>query len=140
MTERPAPLMSPDQATWVRENVWSALRLRNHNHIPSTTFACACQKPPSVECQRDWHTSCRHDGHAINETVISTSSQRAARFPDPYEHSSPVRSGRNDLAWVWLAGRPCREICGCVCHRPAPDPVKKPPVKTVQAAEPLCLF
>ncbi|KFG07535.1 hypothetical protein [Streptomyces scabiei] len=136
-------LMTPNQAAWVRENVWKPIRLRNHNHIPSTTFACACQKPPSVECQRDWHSSCRHDGHPVNETVIHTSNSRAARLPDPYDHPSPVRSGRNDLAWVWLAGAPCREICTCGCHRPASDPVETPLAKTVQRlepAEPLLLF
>lgn len=110
--------MTPEQAAWVREHVWEPIRLRNHNHIPSTTFECACQGPPSVECQMDRHTRCRHDRHTMNETVIHTSHARAARLPDTYEHQSPVSSGRNDLAWVWLAGEPCREICTCACHRP----------------------
>lgn len=117
--------MTPEQAAWVRENVWPSLRLRNHNHIPSTTFACACQKPPSVECQRGAHGQCRHDGHPVNEGVITTSRGRAARFLEPHEHRTPegrlgrrLAYGPNDLAWVWLAGAPCREICTCFCHRP----------------------
>ncbi|MGW0495079.1 hypothetical protein ACWD0Z_06450 [Streptomyces sp. NPDC003007] len=123
--------MTPDQAAWVREYVWTGFRLRNHNHIPSTTFACACQGPPSCECQRDWHGQCRHDEHPVNETVIHTTRGRAARFPEPYEHRTPagrngrrVVYGRHDVAWVWLAGRPCREICTCFCHRPGAVPTE----------------
>lgn len=117
--------MTPEQAAWVRERVWPPMWLRNHNHIPSTTFACACQRPPSVECQMGRHSACRHDGHSVNETVITTSRGRAARFPEPYEHRTPAGQygrrlayGSNDVAWVWLAEAPCREICTCVCHRP----------------------
>jgi hypothetical protein len=115
--------MKPAEAAWVREHVWPSIWLRNHNHIPSTTFACACQRPPSVECQMGQHSACRHDGHSVNETAIQTSSLRPARFAEPYAHYSPVTSGINCLAWVWLAGAPCREICTCVCHRPGPMPV-----------------
>ncbi|CBG73086.1 hypothetical protein SCAB_60671 [Streptomyces scabiei 87.22] len=135
----PPEPMSPAQAAWIREHVWTGFRLRNHNHIPSTTFACACQGAPSCECQRDQHAGCRHDGHPVNETVIHTSRGRAARFPEPYEHRAPAGgNGRriaygtnNDVAWVWLAGRPCREICTCVCHRPHSS-VPAAPVRTEQ--------
>ncbi|MGJ5895122.1 hypothetical protein ACSCBZ_24680 [Streptomyces niveiscabiei] len=113
----------------MRENVWPPIWLRHHNHIPSTTFACACQKPPSCECQMGRHSACQHDGHPICETVITTARGRAARFAEPYEHRSPEgRHGRrmayglNDLAWVWLAGAPCREICTCFCHQPGAVP------------------
>lgn len=135
----PPRVMSPQQAAWVRENVWTGLRLRNHDHIPSTTFACACQGPPSCECQRGDHRACRDDGHPVHETVIATSRGRAARFPEPYEHRPPTgRHGRriaygvNDVAWVWLAGRPCRETCTCVCHRPHHTPTCSPPAAPVQ--------
>ncbi|MFM9602714.1 hypothetical protein [Streptomyces turgidiscabies] len=130
-----AAVMSPDQAAWVRENVWPPLWLRNHNHIPSTTFACACQKPPSSKCQLDQHSACRHDGHPVNETVIATTRGRAARLPEPYEHRPPagrhgsrIAHGVNDLAWVWLAGAPCREICNCTCHTPSPATATPAPV------------
>lgn len=130
--------MKAAEAAWVREHVWPPTWLRNHNHIPSTTFACACQRPPSGECQRDHHRACRDDGHPVNETVIATSRGRAARFPEPYEHRTPAgRHGRrlaygsSDVAWVWLAGAPCREICTCVCHRPN-VPALAAPVRTEQ--------
>lgn len=111
--------MTSTAAAWVREQVWPPIWLRNHNHIPSTTFACACTGPPSLTCQRDDHGACQEDGRRVrHETVIQTSSDRPARFDEPYEHYSPVVSGRNVLAWVWLSGRPCREICTCFCHRP----------------------
>ena len=138
----PPEPMSPDQAAWVREHVWTGLRLRNHDHIPSTTFACACQGPPSCECQRGDHRVCRHDEHPVNETVIHTSRGRAARFPEPYEHRAPagrngnrISYGTNTTAWVWLAGAPCREVCTCVCHRP-----HHPPPAGVAAPVQLDLF
>src|SRR3546814_16901561 len=74
-----APLepMSPDQAAWVREHVWRPIWLRNHNHIPSTTFACACQKPPSGECRRAQPGICREDGRdGHHATVIQRSEER----------------------------------------------------------------
>lgn len=121
----PLEPMSSEQAAWIRENVWPPRWLRDYNHIPGVFLDCACQRPPSVECQMDRHSVCRHDGHPINETVIETGQGRAARIPDPYEHRPPagrhgsrIAYGVNDLAWVWLAGAPCREICTCVCHRP----------------------
>lgn len=124
--------MMPIEAAWVRENVWPSLWLRKYLEIPGTFHDCACYRPPSVECQRDRHTDCRHDGHAINETVIQTSSLRAAAFRDPYAHYSPVRSGRNVVAWVWPAGRPCRQLCNCGCHRGAhaePEAAPKGPAQ-----------
>ncbi|MFD7224808.1 hypothetical protein [Streptomyces sp. NPDC059883] len=108
--------MTPHAAAWIRANVWPPIWLRNYQHIPGTLTDCACQKPPSVECQRDAHSACRHDGHLINETVIQTNTQRAATFREPYDHPSPVRSGPNVLAWVWPAVRQCRQICTCSCH------------------------
>lgn len=116
--------MTPDQAAWVREHVWPPSWLRQYREMPGPFTHCACQRPPSIPCQRGDHHACRHDGHPVNETVIATSRGRAARFPEPYGHRTPAgRYGRrlaygtNDVAWVWLAGPPCREICTCVCHR-----------------------
>ncbi|WP_329214926.1 hypothetical protein OG352_05545 [Streptomyces sp. NBC_01485] len=118
-------MMTPTAAAWVREHVWPPSWLRGYEHIPGTFLDCACQKPPSVECQRDQHSACQHDGHPVRETVIQTSSLRPAHLPDPYEHRPPagrrgrrIANGINDLAWVWVAGALCREICACVCHRP----------------------
>jgi hypothetical protein len=119
--------MMPDQAAWVRQNAWPAPWLRAYQHIPGTFLDCACQRPPSLNCQSGDHHRCAHDGHPVRETVVQTSSRRAAQFSEPYEHRPPSghrgrrdAHGRNDLAWVWLAGRPCRELCTCVCHQPAP--------------------
>lgn len=120
--------MKTDQAAWVREHVWPSQWLRHFNHIPGPFLNCACQRPPSAECQMGRHQACRHDGHPINETVITTKARRAARFPDPYQHRTPagqhgsrLAHGTNDVAWVWSAGEPCREICNCACHRPGAD-------------------
>jgi hypothetical protein len=117
--------MKPTEAAWVREHVWPPSWLRHYRELPGPSTNCACQRPPSCECQRGDHHACRHDGHPVNETVIATSRRRAARFPEPYEHRTPagrrgrrLAYGRNDVAWVWLASSPCRELCSCVCHRP----------------------
>lgn len=117
--------MNPEQAVWVRENVWPPSWLRHYNEIPGTFLDCACQRPPSIPCQSGNHRACLHDGHPIRETVVQTSTRRAAIFREPYEHRAPAgRNGRrdvygtNNLAWVWLAGAPCREICACFCHQP----------------------
>ncbi|MCW8102693.1 DUF6248 family natural product biosynthesis protein [Streptomyces tauricus] len=119
--------MTPEQAAWVRAYAWRPSWLRHYQEMPGPFTHCACQRPPSVECQMGHHGTCRHDGHPINEAVIATNRGRAARFPDPYEHRTPagrhgkrLAYGTNDAAWVWLVGVPCREVCNCGCHRPGP--------------------
>ncbi|MDT0387869.1 hypothetical protein [Streptomyces dubilierae] len=61
--------------------------------------------------------------------MIQTHAGRAALFPEPYQHRTPAgRNGRrdaygtNNVAWVWLAGAPCREICTCFCHQSGTTP------------------
>jgi hypothetical protein len=117
--------MKPNQAAWVREHVWPPSWLRHYRFLSGPFTDCACQKPPSIPCQSGNHRACLHDGHPVRETVIQTHTGRAALFAEPYEHRTPVgRNGRrdaygtNNLAWVWLVGKPCREICTCFCHRP----------------------
>ncbi|MEV7782750.1 hypothetical protein [Kitasatospora sp. NPDC088351] len=113
--------MPPLAAAWVRENVWPPNWLRNYNHIPGAFTECACQKPPSCECQRGRHGECREDGRPTRETVIQAGPRRHARHPAPHAHPSvDLRSGVNDLAWVWIAGPPCRQLCRCACRHPAP--------------------
>ncbi|MFD5565903.1 hypothetical protein [Kitasatospora griseola] len=112
--------MPPQAAAWIREHVWPPTWLRNHQHIPGTTHDCACHKPPSAECQRGRHTECRDDNRPTCETVIQTAALRPARHPHPHTHPSQEYSGINDLAWVWIAGPPCRRICRCACHHETP--------------------
>lgn len=119
--------MTPDQAAWVREHVWPVLWLRNYEHIPGTFLNCACQRPPSLPCHAGRHRACLPVEYPVNETVIQNSRLLPATFPEPYTHRTPedrhsfrLMHGRNNLAWVWLSGTPCREICGCGCHRAAP--------------------
>lgn len=127
--------MTPEQATWVREYVWPPSWLRHFLFLPGPFTDCACQRPPSVECQRGQHAVCQHDGHPVRETVIQTHAGRAALFREPYEHRPPAgRNGRrdaygtNNVAWVWLAVTPCREICTCFCHRPGAASIPAPAV------------
>ncbi|MFP3990676.1 hypothetical protein U9R90_25065 [Streptomyces sp. E11-3] len=121
--------MTPDQAAWVRENVWPTSWLSAYQEIPGTFEHCACQQPPSLPCQAGAHSRCDHDAHPVRETVVQTSTRRAAQFPEPHQHRPPAgHNGRRDaynhtgLAWVWLAGHPCRELCTCDCHRPDAEP------------------
>ncbi|MDX3681400.1 hypothetical protein [Streptomyces scabiei] len=131
--------MKPDQAAWVREHVWPPVWLSNHNHIPSTTFACACQAPPTLACHHGRHRACQTGEFLANETVIQNSRLRPAQFPEPYAHRTPedrhgrrLMHGRNVLAWVWLIGTPCRQICPCACHQAVPMPTPTTVVESVQ--------
>ena len=113
--------MPPLAAAWVRENVWPPSWLENFNHIPGTFTDCPCHKPPSGECQAGRHSECRHDGRPTRESVIQAGPNRHAHHPEPHTHpSADLRSGINDLAWVWRAGPPCRRLCRCACHHEKP--------------------
>jgi len=142
-TAAPLAPMSAQQAQWIRENVWPPSWLRHYTFLPGPFTDCACQKPPSVECQRGTHRACQHDGHSVPETAIQTHTLRAALFREPYEHRAPAGHhgrrtvyGANNVAWVWPAGTPCRETCSCACHQPGTPP---PAAMQVQAGQ-LSLF
>ncbi|KDN80497.1 hypothetical protein [Kitasatospora cheerisanensis] len=112
--------MPPNAAAWVRENVWPTGWLRSFEHIPGTFTDCACHRPPSSACQAGRHAECRHDRRPIHETVVQTAALHPARHPEPHTHPSREYSGTNNLAWVWIAGPPCRQICRCACHHEQP--------------------
>lgn len=119
--------MTPDQAAWVRENVWPPVWLRTYTELNTPFLHCACQRPPTLPCQAARHGACRVSEFPVNETVIQNSRLRPATFPEAYANRTPedrhtfrLMHGRNDLAWVWLSGTPCRQRCTCGCHRPAP--------------------
>ncbi|ELP67618.1 hypothetical protein STRTUCAR8_08624 [Streptomyces turgidiscabies Car8] len=120
--------MTPDQAIWVRENVWPPIWLRKHTELKEPFLHCACQRPPSLPCQAGRHGACLLGEFPVNETVIQNSRLFPATFPEPYAHRTPedrhtfrLMHGRNVLAWVWLSGKPCRQRCTCGCHRKAPE-------------------
>lgn len=131
--------MKPEQAAWVRENVWPPSWPRSFNHIPETFLHCACQRPPTLACQAGRHRACLTPGIRDVETVIQNSRLIPATFVEAYEHRTPedrigrrLMYGRNNLAWVWLTGVRCREMCSCSCHLAAPAPTLTTVAESVQ--------
>jgi len=104
-------VLTPDQAAWIRENIWPPIWLRSYEHIPGTFTDCACHKPRSPECRYGDHDRCTPAGDVRYESVIQSKALRPMTFAEPYAHRSPVISGTNVLAWVWLADRTCRSTC-----------------------------
>ncbi|MFC1420071.1 DUF6248 family natural product biosynthesis protein [Streptacidiphilus cavernicola] len=126
--------MTPEQAEWVRANVWPAGWLRNYQHCPWPFIRCACQQGKSWDCMRTAHSSCAGEYPPQNESVIAADvvPHRHARLPEPYEHDAGgLRAGHADLAFVWLADRRCRHRCTCPCHT---DPEFLHPLRGPQLA------
>lgn len=131
--------MKPTEAAWVRENVWPPIWLRKYNELPGPFVNCACRRPSTLACHHGRHRACQPGEFPVNETVIQNSRLFPAEFPKPYEHRTPedrhghrLMYGPNVLAWVWPAGTPCREICPCSCHQPAPMPLPTAVAESVQ--------
>ncbi|MFJ6841374.1 hypothetical protein ACIQRE_01745 [Streptomyces griseoluteus] len=134
LAQRRPRRMRVDEAAFVREHVWPPSWRRHFDELPGPFVNCACQRPPSLPCQRGDHRDCQYDGHPVRETVVQTHAGRAAQFTESFQHRPLAGSagrrdclGTNRLAWVWLAGRPCREICTCVCHASSPATPAEPP-------------
>lgn len=111
--------MSPREAAWVRDNVWTKAMRREYRDV----VACACQYGPSTGCLQGKCRSCRPaDPIAIWETTIcDRTGIYPTRLPQEYEHDTVSATGphRERLAMVWLADRICRWRCPHECHQAA---------------------
>ena len=106
--------MTPDEAAWVRANVWTAAM-----RLDSTGPECACQYGPSTWCvQGDCRRCQAADDLPFPETYIANKRAQVLTFPVPY--APPCRSATGQQisreAAVWLADRVCRWRCSCPCH------------------------
>lgn len=122
--------MTPDEAEWVRANVWTQYMCENY--YPGT-HTCACQTGPSDWCITDRHTWRRPKPRPDYETLIlDRQGLFPAWLPGPFHHPAPYPCNtdehrQNPLARVWLADRLCRRLCPCVCHTSTRPPAALEP-------------
>jgi hypothetical protein len=117
--------MTPTQAAWVREHVWTKGMRKTYAETPGFYLACACQYGVTGWCRNgQCHRCHRATPLPTDVTAICTRSGiHPAYFQQPYEHPTPSATGyhKNSIARVWLADRLCRWICPHHCHQ-APRP------------------
>ena len=118
--------MSPDQAAWVREHVWTGAMRKTYREVPGFYLACACQSGLSHYCTHGACGKCHRaePGPPSYEDLIC---DRTGSYPvhmaEPYEHPTQTITGPRRLrdAMVWHADRTCRWICPHTCHAAQPD-------------------
>ncbi|WP_326829699.1 DUF6248 family natural product biosynthesis protein [Streptosporangium sp. NBC_01810] len=129
--------MTPDQAEWVRANIWTKPMRKQHRDVPLTASTCACQSGLTHWCQPDigQHDRCRRATPLPTwETLIcDRSGVYPAHHAEPHQHPTPSITGPRYgcRAQVYLADRICQWICPCAHHantRPlaAPEPETVP--------------
>lgn len=112
--------MTPAQAAWVREHVWTPAMRATYATTPGFYTTCACQWGPSGWCANG---SCRrcHAGEPSPgwaAIVCGPTGDKPRHFAEPFRHPTPSATGahRERLALVWLADRVCRWVCPHACH------------------------
>lgn len=110
--------MRSDQASWVREHVWTQHMRRDYENVGATS-TCACEYGPTQHCSADRHRAChRAEPLPCPESYIARTTGQVVHMPAPYTHPTPSATGahRTREAQVWLADRTCRWLCVCTCH------------------------
>ncbi|MEV4096935.1 DUF6248 family natural product biosynthesis protein [Streptosporangium saharense] len=117
-------MMTPDEAAWVREHVWTGAMRRTYAEVPGFYLTCACQwnGPCLNDPHPGTHATCHMGVPMYNyETIISgRGGVSVAAFKRPYRHPTASATGwhSSHLAMVWIGGRRCRWQCTCPCdHR-----------------------
>lgn len=104
--------MTPEQAAWVRKHAWPAPRRAAYANDIRDVTNCACHGgAPSRQCTTGQHAECPTTGRPLWEALLC---DRNGLDPLYLRNTDHTR-----VAFVWLAGRPCRWICPCRCHQPA---------------------
>lgn len=113
--------MTPTEAAWVRENVWTAAMRKTHRDVPGDLAACACQYGLSGHCRNGDCERCPRGVPLPSPIgyVCRRGGEVPAVFAGSYEHPHATATGRvaTSLATVWYADRLCRWLCPCDCHR-----------------------
>jgi hypothetical protein len=111
--------VTPEQAAWVRANVWTPIMRKAHRDSPDSR--CSCQYGPSMWCVRGDCGQCQR-GEPLRHCatyIVSRSGYHPATFLVPYRHKTPTATGGVYAreAMVWLDRR-CRYACPCPrgCH------------------------
>lgn len=113
--------MTPDEAAWVREHVWTQAMRKTHREVPLYAHTCACQSGLTSWCQHGQCDRCHRGtpqpgpagyvcGGGGGQTVLG--------FAEPYEHPTLSATGwhKSYDAMFWLADRICRWLCPHDCH------------------------
>jgi hypothetical protein len=111
--------MSPWEAAWVQDNVWTPAMRKTHREIPAAATSCPCQFGPSSYCLNGRCGDCRPaDGYPSLEGYITSRTDQVRFFGEEFEHPTPSATGaqRTRAAQVWLTDRACRWVCPCDCH------------------------
>lgn len=119
--------MTPDEAAWVRANVWTPHMRGLFKELPGFYLTCVCQHGgPCMNDTRhpDRHDRCHVGQHPLPncETYINTPTGYAT-FRQPYRYPTADATGWkfSTLAMVWLADRRCAWSCACDCGHPRED-------------------
>jgi hypothetical protein len=129
--------MTPAEAAWVRENVWTSSMRVLFKELPGFYLTCACQHSGPCTNAKDpgRHKRCHVGQHPLlrYETIISGwDGTYGVAFPTPYRFPTADATSwkYSRMAMVWLADRQCRWACSCDCGHPrgdiAHDPRRNP--------------
>ncbi|MGI5223566.1 DUF6248 family natural product biosynthesis protein [Actinoallomurus sp. CA-142502] len=120
-------LMTPTEAAWVRENVWTpAYRDVHDAYTPGYFHLCACQRGICGACD-----GTSDKGRPRHDRCLSRQHGRPLVHPLAY-----LTDGRCMVSGpaLWPADGPsCRYICPCPCAKTGPAP--EPPSRLVPARD-----
>lgn len=136
--------MTPDEAQWVRDNVWPRVMQKAYKDTPAFFQHCACQYGMCGACEREDCQRCVHKSYQpfpSDECSITNRKWQVLAVPGGYVHPTRTATGwhRHGAAQVWLADRRCIWSCPCPCRdgirEPQPvvlvtsGPARKPPAE-----------
>jgi hypothetical protein len=124
----PRPRMTPGEAAWVRQHVWTeGMRRVETATWPGHYTRCECQRGACHQCKRGVHERCMGRPRQSREGMIcDRTGVHPAIFATPYKHVTVDGSPHpTPVAQVWLADRVCRWVCPCG-HPAQAEPVAAP--------------
>ena len=113
--------MTPIEAAWVREHVWTQAMRKTAAEVPGYRHTCACQYGLTTMCQHGdcgrCHRGTPQPGPA-GYVCGGPGGQTVLGFTAPYKHATPSATGRrpSTAAMFWYADRVCRWVCPHDCH------------------------
>ncbi len=131
--------MTPQEAVWVREHVWTGVMRKEHRSTPAFFASCPCLYGKSWHCQHGKCLECHRAAPLRSpEGYITNKREEVLSFSAPYQHPHETATGAHPTrnAMVWLADRACRWVCPCTCHQGDAEPQESYKRATVGPARP----